>query len=181
MDKTIDISVDIETFSTAPTASIATIGAVAWGDGVDAEKSEFYIVVDDPNGTFDPRTIRWHGDIGDGQATMGLEKEAVHLHSALVQFRDWMNQFDVGRAGCARIWSHATFDIPILAAAYRRAGFSNPPWQYRSPRDLRTLYDLAGGRPALEFEGTLHNALSDAKYQMLEVIECRRILKEKGS
>ena len=165
------ISVDIETFSTAPDASIAAIGAAAW-DG-SGWTNNFYIVVDDPDGRFDPRTIRWHGALPKPTETMGVETEAVPLVDALMQFTDYLKGCKAHVDGSAKIWSHATFDLPVLHSAYRRAN-RVVPWHRRNTRDLRTLYDLSGGRPKCKetLDGIEHNALADAIYQREEVYVC---------
>lgn len=41
------------------------------------------------------------------------------------------------------VWSHASFDTPILNAAYERVFGRKPPYSYRLNRDVRTLLHLA--------------------------------------
>lgn len=172
----IDISIDLETFDSAPDASIATIGAVAVGPA-GVEDGHFYVVVDDPGGSWSPETVRWHAQqVGD---TLGRsEGPAMPLVVVLDEFSRWLHYYSANKEGKARLWTHATFDMPVLESAYRRADLERP-WFYRNCRDLRTLYDLAGGRPKLERVGTHHNALDDARYQMGEVQHCLEILEDR--
>ena len=160
----IDISIDIETFALGTNASIAQIGAAV------SPVDTFFVVVDAPPGTFCPATIRWHAaQPGD---TIGSVEDAVGLREALSRFDAWLLKKKVHNPGEGLLWTHATFDIPRLAEAYDRAG-RDTPWHYRNCRDLRTLYDLAGGRPELPPVGTSHNALDDALYQLQEIQACR--------
>ena len=73
-----------------------------------------------------------------------------------------------------RIWSHATFDAPVLDATFRAVD-KVLPWHYRDNRDLRTLFDglelteLKRGHP-LE-----HTCGWDAFAQGQQVLEALKI------
>jgi exodeoxyribonuclease VIII len=168
----IDVSIDIETLALRQGASIATIGACAVGGAVgvwpDLRNDLFYVVIDDPGGIIEPSCIRWHASQDDPVGNLGIG--AVSLEEGLRRLSAWMTENGADEKGEARIWSHATFDVPIIEAAYQRVGLK-PPWDYRNCRDLRTLYDLAGGCPPAPNE-RFHNALSDAKAQMEEIQFC---------
>lgn len=172
----VDISVDLETFASTPDASVASIGAAI---EVDGELETFYRTVNDPDGRFDPRTIRWHATQEDPRASTGADEKAVGLQLALKDFALWLRKLGADVDGWARIWTHATFDIPVLDCAYGRAAVYRP-WHYRNCRDLRTLYDLAGGRPELPQVGTSHRAVDDAIYQLREVQWCLERLRVLG-
>lgn len=168
------ISVDVEAFASAPDASIASIGAVAARRGEPEDKwSSFYAVVDDPDGRFDTSTIRWHAAQENTLENIGAEQIAVPLGRSLERFANWLFRHKSNMEGACRIWSHATFDIPVLISGYRRAGSEVVPWNYRNCADLRTLYWMSGGRPKVEHEGK-HHALHDAEAQLKEVFECLR-------
>jgi exodeoxyribonuclease VIII len=168
----IDISVDLETFDSSPTAAIASIGAVA------SNGEEFYVVVNDPEGSWSPQTCRWHSVQEDPEDTMGPQAQAVGLKEALKRFTSFMKRNRADVQGVGLVWTHATFDMPVLESAYRRADMFRP-WHYRNCRDLRTLYDLAAGRPKVE-RNKKHNALEDARAQLKEVQICRLIISEGG-
>jgi hypothetical protein len=159
-----DISIDLETFDSAPDASLAAIGAVSTSGNV------FYRVVNDPGGSWSPKTMRWHATQEGVAENLGATEEAVPLETALQEFADWLGVERAHQEGGARLWTHATFDMPVLASAYKRAGIRTP-WHHRNCRDLRTLYDLTGGRPDLVNTGA-HHALRDAVYQLEEVQVC---------
>lgn len=166
----IDISLDLETLSSdARGASIAAIGMAA-RDFATGEQHLFHGYVDDPGGIISPETVRWHAAQQEPQYNLGGTMEAVPLGETLEYVGEFLRSLGSMTEGFVRIWSHATFDVPQLAAAYARVG-SKVPWSYRNVRDLRTLYDLAGGRPKVEHAGK-HHALSDAIAQLEEVHVC---------
>lgn len=165
----IDISIDIETLSSKTNASIVQIGAVYQ---LPEEAVEFFCVVDDPSGVIEPETVRWHMEVGGGINSLGTRCDAIPLRAALDIFAQYLKEAGATVDGGAALWTHATFDIPRLAEAYQRALWYGVPWHYRNCRDLRTLYDLAGGRPKIDLPKT-HNALDDAKRQLREIEACR--------
>lgn len=175
----IDISIDLETLSSDPRgASLATIGLAAQ----DFETGQIwtgYWVTNDPTGIIEPETVRWHIAQGAPASAIGIE-HVVPIGTALEQLGALLKmEFKAHREGTCRIWTHATFDIPQLAIAYKRLGMKHT-WFYRNCRDLRTLYDLAGGRPHVENHNP-HNALADAVAQLEEVRLCLEILERRSN
>lgn len=158
------ISIDVETFDNSPDSALATIGAVS------TEGPEFYKVVEDPNGSYSPRTIRWHANQENTASNVGADVDPVSLRTGLFSFSNWLRDHGAEREGEAHLWAHANFDFPVLKMAYDRVSIQ-VPWHYRNTRDLRTLYALSGIRPTFEVEG-VHHALRDAKYQLKEVRAC---------
>lgn len=173
------ISVDVETFDNSSDSALATIGAVACQNiSLLTEEKDipytFYAAVYDDEGSFDSQTIRWHAEQDGFKENIGAGENIVSLREGLESFASWLGQFGAHEESGAILWSHATFDFPVLKNAYRRA-YISVPWHYRNTRDLRTLYELAGERPDLENENA-HHALEDAKYQLREVRECYKML-----
>lgn len=169
----VDISLDIETFAKVPNAAVASIALVAWTEDDPDRVQTFYRPIrDDYDGVYDPETIRWHSE-QEGN-TLGKIDECVRCEAACIDMSNFLSKFKSRTDGECRIWSHATFDIPVLTNfLIRTFGKSiDLPWHYRNVRDLRTLYDVSGGRPELERVGTYHNALDDALYQMGEIKAC---------
>lgn len=166
------ISIDLETASSNSDASIFTIGGASSGG------SYFYIVVDDPGGSWSPDTVRWLAQQEQSKQVVGVGYHRYPLYEALTQFSKWLGDLGAGHEGAVCIWTHATFDMPVLETAYQRAGIKRP-WHYRNCRDLRTLYWLAGGRPQVIHTGK-HHALNDAEALLREVKECLRILGDAG-
>ena len=169
------ISIDIETMSTAPTAAIASIGACRFaigGDGIgDWIGDTFHMHVSLANCqrhglTIDASTVLWWIKQGDDAkaALLGGQQDAAPLVTALEALANFIDATDDGGPEKPTIWANgASFDLPILANAYRTVGMPLP-WKFWEERDLRTLKGLS---PDLRIErsGTHHNALDDALHQ----------------
>lgn len=165
----IDIMVDLETMSSRNNAAIVQIGAYPFvidGENVaehDPERQlqeKFHINVDLNNCIekglhVDGNTVLWWLQQSES-ARMSLVEDPRPLHAALVEFNDWIAR---GRREAEPfypqsdelvIWSHATFDTPILQHAYQVSGVPFL-WHYRGARDVRTIVDLAGGNQSFEY------------------------------
>jgi exodeoxyribonuclease VIII len=74
------------------------------------------------------------------------------------------------------IWSHATFDFPIVQAYLQKITKSYMP--YRGARDIRTLVDLSGiDLNSYDWNKKTHNALDDCKFQIQYCVDAMRMLK----
>lgn len=156
--------IDLETMGTSPGCAIASIGAVIFdpekGTVGDTAADKFYAVVDlascqSVGLTMDAVTVYWW--LGQSQkAREALGKDKQPLRDVLKGLTSWYAQHNA-----KRVWCHgATFDVPILDAAYR-AFETSAPWKFVDVRDTRTIFDLSG----VEIQrntGTHHNALDDA-------------------
>lgn len=170
-----DISIDIEALGSGANAALTQIGA-CWRADVPGGLITFRVDVLDDTGTYDAKAMQWHRK-QDGYALPG--PDAVPLDEALGRLSDWLLRAGAKKRGEGLLWTHATYDIPRLAEAYARLEWLKPPWVWPNCRDLRTLYDLAGGRPNVESPKT-HDALDDAIRQLEEIEACRRRL-ERGA
>ena len=169
-----DIMLDLETLGTRHNAVIISIGACYFNRDTGEIGGRFSVNVNpDRFGdkfTMDYETVKWW--FAQSQAArdsamsdpIGLD-EALRRLNSFVTYKD-----DVV------LWSHATFDVPILMNAFDTLGikFAVP---YRNTRDLRTLMDLADHRSETPREGTHHNALDDATFQATYAAEAFRKLK----
>lgn len=84
------------------------------------------------------------------------------LNKALHGFNQWLNSIE----GRKRLWSHATFDPPVLMNAYQVAGIK-ALFHFRDFVDIRTINMLAGEvktEPRSAF-GAHHDAAADCRYQ----------------
>lgn len=90
----------------------------------------------------DPATERWWQN-QKPEAWAAATQNPVPLERVFNYLAMWLPWAANGRE--MFIWCHgASFDAPMLAEVYRRAGIYICPWSYRDIRDTRTLYDLAG-------------------------------------
>jgi len=165
--------IDTETLGTKPGAAILSIGAVMfdqYGLG-----GTFYAPVllescISVGLTIDPATVTWWMRQSDEARAAAFRDDAAPLWKVLGDFYDW---FNANRA--KHPWCHgATFDAPILEAAFKACGLA-APWAYWNVRDTRTLYDLAGVKVD-RAAGTHHNALDDAINQAKAAAQAMRIL-----
>jgi hypothetical protein len=153
--------IDIETLGTTPGSLILSVGAVCFDQrGVHHDKKAEWVI--DPASctavglTIDPATVAWwmkQSDVARSAVfpltTRGLNLALIELAAA---FEMW---------GGEQVWCHgATFDVPLLDAAYR-ATMLKAPWKFWNVRCTRTLYELADVQPD-RTKGTHHNALDDA-------------------
>lgn len=170
----VDAMIDTETLGTRPGSAILSIGAVMFGlDGLGAT---FYAPISlascvDAGLTICPGTVAWWMRQSDAARAAAFPADAAPLPQVLLDFSSWF----VGQhAKCP--WSHgATFDIPLLEAAYQACGIT-APWKFWDARDTRTLYDLASVK-ADRAQGTHHNALDDAKAQAEAAVKALAVLR----
>lgn len=156
-----DVMLDLETLGTRHDAMIVQIGA-CYFDRMTGEIGEKF-----------KATIKYRADIQhpysldydtvrfwlyqSESARKSIMQGDVELTDALIGLALFLKNSEL-------IWSHATFDMPILMNAFSEIGLKFP-LGYRATRDLRTLMDLAQHKSELPRGGTHHDALDDAIYQ----------------
>jgi hypothetical protein len=179
------VMVDIETLDTGTDALILSIGAVEFRPaGVNGEilpvlGREYYCPISQQlqsqkwKRTTSQATVAWWDRQAEEAQRVLHDPSAVMLDKALLDFSMWL-----GGQG-QQIWANpAMFDVVILESAYRATSLVIP-WSHRQPRcykTLRGIIELRGGGEQMEFLGTPHNALDDAKYQALNAAKWLRLL-----
>lgn len=165
-----NVMIDLETMGTGPRSAIVAIGAVEFDPAGDELGRQFYIPVDLASSvaagmTMDPDTVLWwlkQGDAARAELTAADRMPLAHALQAL-------SRFLAGEDGKTKrdqriLWANGTsFDLPILAEAYRLCALPDP-WMYYNERDWRTLRKTL---PPVDHEriGTHHDALDDACHQ----------------
>lgn len=169
------IMVDLETMGTQPGRAIVSIGAVAFcPHSGSISKKTFYTAVSLKSCTaigmkIEPDTLMWWLKQSDA-ARLAIANGGKSINVAIGNFTNW---FDAHNAEF--LWGHGSvFDEPILRAAYRMCGRTEP-WKFYNVRDTRTIFDISGVSPNRSV-GTHHNALDDARAQAVAVIEAYRKL-----
>lgn len=150
--------IDIETLDTNPTASIIQIGIV----DIDGNYEKWTIDLDDSlkHGTISGETLKFWLRQGD-KARASISCGGWSLRGALLDLNSFI---ELNRVEF--LWSHATFDIPILTNAFKQVGLE-PAWDFKKLRDLRTIEHFTGDKITWKArEGVHHDALSDAEYQI---------------
>lgn len=154
--------IDIETWGTRSTSAIIQIGACYFDRDTGEIGDTFsvnidYLVSTEPF-TTDESTMQWWSEQSQ-EAKDAVSANGVSIATAIRDLHDFLDRDDV------RIWSHATFDIPILLNAFHVLGLKFPI-HYKRMRDIRTLMDLADHYGTKEREGIHHNALDDCIFQV---------------
>ena len=180
------IMVDLETWSTAPNATVISIGAVAFDPTHHGIIDAFHVGIDPKLlGTaagalfhIDPSTIDWWMDADRAAARAAwLAMEKLDLPTALYGFTDWYFGHVAGEklpeGEGIPIWGNgAAFDNVILRRSYELMNMSCP-WKFWDDRCYRTLKSVSSTRrPKVNFEehgGVAHTALADATAQALHL------------
>lgn len=159
------VMLDLETLGTKPGCAIVSIGACVFNaEGV---QGKFYRAINiiTTGLALDPGTVVWWmGQSAEARAVFS-DTARVTTFEALANFKNWWvdNELKYLTDGHF-VWCHgATFDAPILEAAYASVG-QKAPFKFFNVRDTRTLYALADVYPD-RAKGTHHNALDDAVAQ----------------
>lgn len=161
------IMLDLETYDTADTAVVLSIGAVRFDEfGI---YDQFYMVMGaleqredqiSRGRTTSPSTIAfWDSQPEAARQILipGLHQCApIHVLSEFIRY--------VKATQVRGVWGNApTFDNNIMRSIFRSYNLECP-WHFRDDRDYRTLKSLTRIAPPKR-EGTHHNALDDAIYQ----------------
>lgn len=167
------VMVDLETLGLKPGCPIVSIGAVCFINAPINKNTNFYItilpksranIMDRP----DESTLKWWEEQSvEARAEVFDNPISVDILDALPKFKQFLQQLQVYSEDEIVIWGNgASFDEPILAEAFKRAGIALQ-WSFRNSMCFRTLKELAKmyGIELPEFEGVKHNALADAVYQ----------------
>lgn len=166
------IMIDIETMGTNVKAPVLSIGACAFSEegGI---LNEFHYGLDlgeqiQAGREVEGSTIYWWLSQSKEAQNQLLNIERGAVGDAYSAFLQWLDS----QGGYDTVWAKPpSFDLVILKSLFGRE-----PWDYWKTRDLRTLLHITDS-PKLEFKGTSHNALDDAKHQALQVIQCLKTLK----
>lgn len=166
-----DVMIDIETFGTGSDACIVQIGACYFDRYSGKLGAEFEVNIDARTsqkfgGKIDADTLYWWLK-QEPAAIAGITNNLLDMGAALDSLTNFiMQKKDPG----PKVWSHATFDWPILDSAYTRYG-QRFPCHFRNARDVRTICDIAGiSNSDIPMEGIAHTALYDCKYQIKQVV-----------
>lgn len=175
------LMIDLETLSTASNAVVTQLGWAVFDDEVVDDVLSFGLLHFDVETQIkaglkvDWSTIAWWLD-QDRAAQQSLLNQARLLPSEAL---DNFTNSTYGSHNISAVWSHgACFDIIIMENLFNKAS-RKIPWDFRSIRDTRTLFDLA--KPSLVWAQNeiKHNAMYDACAQAKTVQRAMKIVKGK--
>jgi len=169
-----DVMIDLETLSTEKNAVIIAIGAVVFdpygNDSFDKIEKDrmFYARLEfdsqiNMHRDISESTIRWWlSQSPEAQAEFAPGKTLAFPETAIVSLNNFIKQHRCGYA-----WGNgATFDNVILQSLYQDYGIKWPV-PYWGDMDLRTIKRFSEV-DSLEWpDGVKHNALDDAKQQVI--------------
>lgn len=155
------VMIDIETFDTAATAVILSIGAVRMDmESLSVIQDQTFYVEINPNQlnrTTSKDTLNWWLSRGNcpclGTAVLG---------QTLKDLATWIEPD-------TEIWCKGTdFDTQILSNAYKQLDLQ-VPWKYNAVRDCRTIFKTF--HSPIAYPSNTHNALEDAKNQAIQLMD----------
>lgn len=172
------VTMDLETFGTRPGSVLRSIGAVVFDPNGKGHGDGFYANIERKSCetlglTVDPATEKWWSE-QSRDAEWQLEGNQKPLPEVVNSFSDWFV-----RVGGEYVWCQgANFDSVLWEAAVIASGRKVAPWKFWNVRDTRTIYHMAKfNEKTLKRDGTYHNALDDAKHQVLCVQAAMRMFK----
>ncbi|EOG9062800.1 3'-5' exonuclease [Vibrio fluvialis] len=183
-----NLMIDLETMGNSSNAAIVSIGACFFepSTGEIGEKFSRIISLESSQacGCIDASTVLWWMKQSNEARAVLNSREAVHITSALQDFRQFTND----GLGQPLVWGNgSSFDCVILKNTIIQClGEQYVPWQFWNERDVRTMVDLGksllGFDPKrdMPFEGIRHDALSDAIHQAKYVSAIYQRLAEKA-
>lgn len=170
---------DLETIGTKPGCVVLSIGATIMFSP--ADKAEFYCAISADSckevGMIEEYdTLKWWEKQSEGVRNAAFSG-VCHIQEALEYYADWLHEHAGPRAIC--VWGNgASFDSPVLAAAYRICGMPTP-WDFRNEycyRTMKNLYPQLPYIPPLE----KHHALEDARAQAAHLERIMAFLNTRG-
>ena len=185
-----DIMLDLETLGKKPGSVVLSIGAIVFDINrldIMAPAITFYRNIDLFSSLMvglkiDPETVDWWR-CKDLAAQAAFLKGAVYPAQAVADFHSWHVGLNptTSEELQPRIWAKSpTFDCALWEAVCASVG-KEVPWDFRAPRDVRTLFALAGfDEKSMTSKGmgfTQHNALDDCSLQIAQVQAAWRKLK----
>ena len=156
------LMLDLETVGKRAGCAILSIGAVSYDPESEKIGEKIHIGVDVVSCVkhglaLDPGTLMWWLE----KSNREFPKPAYPLPKALMILTDFFRHH-----GCDSIWSNgATFDIPIIKAAYENCDLA-APWQYWNEYDTRTIFWLAKYKGSPTRGVNTHSALEDSLNQV---------------
>jgi len=162
-----NVMLDFETWGTRPGAALRSIGAVVFDPHGTGHGAEFYINIDDES-CLDVGMHKEEGTIAWWKKQSREAQDALLVDQRPI--RDVAVEFDVwwSKNKGIFVWGQgASFD-PVLWEAAMHMLKMRSPWKFWDIRCTRTAYDMGGFNPfTVKRAGTYHNALHDAKHQVV--------------
>lgn len=166
------IMFDIETMGLLPSSALTQVGVIAFQRIGQSYKviSEKSLTVSpdhwgDNDRTFSGSTVAWWMGQSD-KARESITKGLLTQRAVVETFHAFVTKYLDKEEGM--VWSKGNLDILVMEDLFRV--YNLPcPWQYWQVRDLRTLLWVSD--PNLDRVGVEHDALDDARFQLIQFTE----------
>lgn len=165
----VQIMIDLEGLATTPDGCMLSMGAVKF-DFEGNILGEFYQNVDPASckalGFYmDPVTVKWWKEQSP-EALAAFKDDPVSIGTAMERLNQW-----VGYDTNASWWCKGgAYDFAMIALYCKALGIK-PPYKYWNCNDCRTIFNLVKMDMKEGREGTAHDALDDAKWQVKKLLE----------
>jgi hypothetical protein len=172
-----DLMIDIETMGKGENAVMIQLAAVFFDRETGETGREFcrslaMSTCEDFGFTKNQSTVDWWAT-QDQSVLNGILEQGEHALDVMNSFVDFLGD-DIKKL---IIWSHATFDFPIVQKYLQTITASYMP--YKGARDIRTLVDLSGiDLDSYDWSNKTHNALDDCKFQIKYCVDAMNALKK---
>ena len=172
--------IDIETLGTSPGCIVTHVAVVVFDPVNSSLLDSLHICLSiypqiKAGLLFEESTLKWW--LNQSQEARQIFSMNSYPISFLVDALDQIVDKDT------RVWSHATFDIPILNHVLKVFGYKSP-FNYKRCMDIRTLQELYRSLYNTEVSdyktGVHHNALDDCKSQINLVCKILSAFKNKS-
>lgn len=171
------IMLDLETLDNHSHSPIIAVGAQAFNkDGI---LSAYYTEVDlKGQAPIGADTLRWWLKTNSELLTKLLTGQRMGVEKFLHDFSGWVDLIrNESPEGVIGMWGNASvFDNVILGNAYKKFGIKTP-WSYKEDKCYRTIRNIFPDVEMDPFEGTEHDPLDDAIFQVNHLL---KIHKQKG-
>jgi hypothetical protein len=159
------LMVDIETLATSHDAVVASVGAVMFNEEYEEIGDPLYVILPlqpqiDEGRKISEDTLKWWMNESDEARHSTFRPTNCTLDNGLEVIRDWL----FSSMQIEEIWAKPpNFDLEILGSL-----LGGKPWKYWAERCMRTVEQNYKADKGIlpDRDGTFHNALDDARYQL---------------
>lgn len=174
-----DLMIDIETMGNTHNAVMIQLAGVFFNRETAETGREFCmniaeITCEEWGFTKDESTVKWWSEQNQDVLAQ-IRNNPWHVKEVMDHFVEFLGE-DIKDI---LVWSHATFDFPIVQNYLKILTNSYMP--YRGARDIRTLVDISG-IDLNKYDwanGKTHNALDDCKFQIKYCVDAIKMIKDK--
>lgn len=181
--KPLHIMCDLETLSTTPRALVLSIGLVFFNAEKILGEEYFVLDIDEQRDglkrEISTSTMQWWQNQSDAARTVLTQTDRSNVPYTLGMLAGVIMKYKKAYGGLAGFWGNgAAFDNVVLGSLYDDYKFPRP-WSYKEDRCFRTARaaaDAAGIVYPPVDTGIAHNALDDARWQAISLMNINKLM-----